>query len=62
MTVRGTRWVLPVAFMVLASLVGESSLARAADEVRAPTLTCVDGLFTRRIPRPGETGPLRLRR
>ena len=62
MAVREMRWVLPVAFMVLATLVGGTRLSRAADDVRPPTLTCVDGVFTRRIPRPGETGPLRLRR
>ena len=54
MTVQGTRWVLPLAFTVLATLVGGTSRARAADDVRPPTLVCVDGLLTRVVPRPGE--------
>ena len=54
MTVRATRWVLPLAFTVLASLVGGTSRAPAADDVRPPTLVCVDGLLTRVVPRPGE--------
>jgi len=62
MTVRWTRWVLPVVFAVLATLVGGTSLAPAADDVRPPTLTCVDGLLTRIIPRPGERGQFRRRR
>ena len=45
MTVQGTRWVLPLAFTVLATLVGGTSRARAADDVRPPTLVCVDGLL-----------------
>ena len=47
---------------MLATLAGGTSLARAADDVRAPTLTCVDGLLTRRLPSPGEHLPPRLRR
>jgi hypothetical protein len=54
MIVRATRWVLPLAFTVLAALVGGPSLARAADDVRPPTLVCVDGLLTMVVPRPGE--------
>ena len=54
MTVRATRWVLPLAFTVLASLVGGTSRAPAADDVRPPTLVCVDGLLTRVVPRHGE--------
>ncbi len=61
MTVERTRRVLPIAFLVLASLVGERNLARAAEDVIPPTLTCVDGLFTRVIPHPGEPS-LRLHR
>jgi len=52
MTVRATRWVLPLAFTVLASLVGGTSRAPAADDVRPPTLVCVDGLLTRVVPDP----------
>ncbi len=60
MTLRGIRWVPPLAFVLLAVLVGETcSAARAADDVRSPTLTCVDGLFTRSIPIPGEHPRLR---
>ena len=53
MTGRGARWVL-VAFAVLASLVAGTSRAPATDDVLPPTLTCVDGLFTKIAPRPGE--------
>src|SRR3989442_2800310 len=53
-TVRATRWVLPLAFTVLATLVGGTSPAAAADDVRPPTLVCVEGLLTRVVPRPGE--------
>jgi hypothetical protein len=54
MTVRGAQRVFPLAFTVLAALPGATSLASAADDVRPPTLTCVDGLLTRITPRPGE--------
>src|SRR5881397_3916303 len=54
MRVPGTHRVLPVAFTVLAAMVGGTGLASAADDVRPPTLTCVDGVLTRITPRPGE--------
>jgi hypothetical protein len=53
MTVQGTRWVLPLAFTMLASLVGERNVLAAADDVIPPTLTCVDGVLARITPRPG---------
>jgi hypothetical protein len=59
MEVRGTPRVRPVVFMLLATLVGGTSLARAADDLIPPTLPCVDGLFTRS---PGGHGRLRRRR
>jgi len=61
MTVRVTRWVLPLAFTVLATLVGGTSRARAADDVRPPTLVCVDGLLARHLGHPGERTPRRHR-
>ena len=54
MRLRATCSVLPVALAVLASLVAGTSRAPAADDVLPPTLTCVDGLFTKIAPRPGE--------
>src|SRR5437773_4629726 len=61
MTVRVTRWVLPLAFTVLASLVAGTSRAPAADDVRPPTLACVDGLLARHLGHPGERTPRRHR-
>ena len=61
MTVQGTRWVLPLAFTVLASLVAGTSRAPAADDVRPPTLACVDGLLARHLGHPGERTPRRHR-
>ena len=61
MTVRGTCSVLAVAFAVIAAVVSGTSRARAADDVIPPRLTCVDGLFTRTVPRPGEHARLRRR-
>ena len=49
----GTHRVLPVAFTVLAAMVAGTGLAIAADNVRPPTLACVDGVLTRLTPRPG---------
>src|SRR5438309_140555 len=62
MAVRETRWVLPIAFAMLVALVGGTSPVRAANDVIPPRLTCVDGLFTRTVPRPGEHARLRRRR
>jgi len=54
MRIPGTHRVLPVAFAVLASMVGGRGLASAAADVTPPTLTCVDGVLTGITPRPGE--------
>src|SRR5437016_6010956 len=53
MTVPGTRWLLPVAFTVLATVADDGARLRAADDVIPPTLTCVDGVLARITPRPG---------